>query len=54
MPIETDWAARPSRLKGRSFESALAALKPGGIIVINYVHGGAAKEVTLTVGTKSM
>jgi hypothetical protein len=41
-------------MKGRSFESAVASLKPGSRIVINYVHGGAAREVTMTVGTKSM
>jgi S1-C subfamily serine protease len=39
-------------MKGRSFESAVASLKPGSRIVINYVHGGAAREATLTVGTK--
>jgi hypothetical protein len=41
-------------MKGRSFESAVASLKPGSRIVINYVHGGAAREATLTVGTKLM
>lgn len=41
-------------MKGRSFESAVASLKPGSRIVVNYTHGGAAKEATLTVGTKSM
>jgi PDZ domain-containing protein len=41
-------------MKGRSFESAVASLKPGSRIVINYMHGGAAREATLTVGTKLM
>jgi hypothetical protein len=41
-------------MKGRSFESAVASLKPGSRIVISYVHGRAATEATLTVGTKSM
>jgi S1-C subfamily serine protease len=41
-------------VKGRSFEGAVASLKPGSRIAINYVHGGAAREATLTVGTKSL
>jgi predicted metalloprotease with PDZ domain len=41
-------------MKGRSIDSAVASLKPGSRIVINYVHGGAYREVTLTVGTRSM
>jgi hypothetical protein len=30
-----------------------ASLKPGSSIVINYVHSGAARDATLTVGTKT-
>ncbi len=41
-------------MKGWSLDSAVASLKPGSRIVVNYVHGGTAGEATLTVGTKSM
>jgi PEGA domain/PDZ domain len=41
-------------MKGRSIDSAIASLKPGSRIVINYVHAGAVGEATLTVGTKLM
>jgi PEGA domain/PDZ domain len=39
-------------MKGRSIDSAIASLKPGSRIVINYVHAGAVEEATMTVGTK--
>jgi membrane-associated protease RseP (regulator of RpoE activity) len=39
-------------VKGKDFETAVAALKPGTRIPINYARGSTAHEVWLTVGSK--
>jgi S1-C subfamily serine protease len=40
-------------IKGKDFETAVAALKPGTQISINYVRGSLAHEVSITVGSKN-
>lgn len=40
-------------IKGRDFGTAVAALKPGTQISVNYVHGSSAHEVQLTVGSQN-
>jgi hypothetical protein len=41
-------------VKGRDFETLVAALKPGTQISINYVRGSLAQQVWLTVGSHAM
>jgi S1-C subfamily serine protease len=41
-------------MKGRSLESAVAPLKPGTKIVINYARGTSTGEALVTVGTRPM
>jgi hypothetical protein len=41
-------------IKGRDFESGVAALKPGTQISLNYAHGASAREVSVTVGSHNM
>jgi S1-C subfamily serine protease len=40
-------------IKGKHFETAVAALKPGSQISINYARGSAAHEVQITVGSSN-
>jgi serine protease DegQ len=41
-------------IKDRNFESAVAALKPGSKIVVNYLRGALARETLVTVGKRAM
>lgn len=41
-------------IKGKDFEAAVAALKPGTQIAINYARGSSAREVSVTVGSHNM
>jgi C-terminal processing protease CtpA/Prc len=41
-------------MKGKDFETAVAALKPGTQVSINYARGSAAREVSVTVGSHNM
>jgi S1-C subfamily serine protease len=41
-------------IKGKDFETSVAALKPGTEISINYARGSAAHAVSLTVGSHTM
>ena len=41
-------------IKGKDFESEVAALKPGTEISVNYAHGSSAYEVKVTVGSHNM
>ena len=38
-------------LKGKDFETAVAALKPGAQVLVNYARGSASHEVQITVGS---
>jgi S1-C subfamily serine protease len=40
-------------IKGKDVEAAIAALKPGTQISINYARGSAAHEVRVTVGSQN-
>jgi S1-C subfamily serine protease len=40
-------------IKGKDFETAVAALKPGAQISVNYARGSAAHEVRVTVGSQN-
>jgi serine protease Do len=40
-------------IKGKDFESAVAALKPGTQISINYARGSSAHEVQITAGSSN-
>jgi serine protease Do len=42
-----------SLIKGKDFESAVASLKPGTQISVNYAHGSSAHEVSVTVGSQN-
>jgi hypothetical protein len=41
-------------VKDKNFENAVASLKPGTKIVVNYVRGALASEALVTVGTRTM
>jgi C-terminal processing protease CtpA/Prc len=41
-------------IKGKDFESAVAAIKPGTQISVNYARGSSAHEVSITVGSHNM
>jgi S1-C subfamily serine protease len=41
-------------MKGKDFEAAVAALKPGTLISVNYARGSSAHEVSITVGLHNM
>jgi hypothetical protein len=41
-------------IKGKDFEGAVAALKPGTQISLNYARGSSAHEVSITLGSHSM
>ncbi len=41
-------------IKDKNFENAVASLKPGSKVVINYVRGTSALEAIVTVGTRTM
>ena len=40
-------------IKGKDFESAVAALKPGTQISVNYARGSASHEVQITVASQN-
>ncbi|MGB2626180.1 MAG: PDZ domain-containing protein [Candidatus Acidiferrum sp.] len=41
-------------MKGKDFEDAVASLRPGTKVVLNYMRGASAKETVVTVGRRSM
>jgi hypothetical protein len=41
-------------IKGKNFENAVASLKPGTKIVVNYIRGDSTSEARVTVGTRTM
>ncbi|MGB7730240.1 MAG: PDZ domain-containing protein [Candidatus Acidiferrum sp.] len=41
-------------VKDKNFENAVASLRPGTKIAINYVRDGSAREALVTVGTRTM
>ena len=41
-------------IKGKNFETEVAALKPGTQISVNYAHGTSAHEVSITIGSHNM
>jgi serine protease Do len=41
-------------IKGKSFETAVASLKPGTQITVNYTRASAARETSVTVSPHSM
>jgi S1-C subfamily serine protease len=40
-------------IKGKNFETAVADLKPGTQILVNYARGSLTHEVSITVGSKN-
>jgi len=40
-------------MKGKDFETVVAALKPGTEVSVNYARGSSAQEVWLTVGSRN-
>jgi S1-C subfamily serine protease len=41
-------------LKGRDFETAVVAFKPGTQILVSYARGTSAHEVLVTVSSRNM